>query len=96
MKFYNGKEINRENLLEMIEECIQDNWKNSDIERNAEIAMEIIATQEYDGREEDIEYILEKIQYEHRPNLQDVERIISRGDWYFQETEIYQKTIANI
>jgi len=96
MKFYNGKEINRENLLEMIEECIQDNWKNSDIERNAEIAMEIIATQEYDGREEDIEYILEKIQYEHRPNLQDVERIISQGDWYFQETEIYQKTIANI
>ena len=96
MKFYNGKEINRENLLEMIEECIQGNWKNSDIERNAEVAMEIIAREEYEGRDEDIEYILEKLKYEHSPNLQDVERIISQGDWYFQETEIYQNTITNI
>jgi hypothetical protein len=90
-KFFNGKEINEENLIQMIQECIDDNWKNSDIEDDIEKYLEKIATQNYDGRDEDISYIIEELQaqdqvgYLHKDaNLQALENIISKGKWYFQ------------
>lgn len=90
--FYNGKQITKENLLAMIRECIEEGWENSDLHKSTEGALEKIYFGGYEGREEDIEYILDKLNskslygYSYpNPNLQDVEIIISTGQWYFQE-----------
>ena len=88
-KFYNGKEISKENLIELITKCSKDDWKNSDLFRETEIACEIIAYEDYEGREEDIEYILEKL--DDDATLFDVEKAIQNGEWYFMETEIWKK-----
>ncbi len=83
-KFWNGKEINEENLIDLITECTKNNWKNSDLFEETEIACEIIAFEDYEGRNEDIEYILEKL--DDGATLFDVEIAISNGQWFFQET----------
>lgn len=90
-KFYNGKEITKENLLNMIGECIESNWKNSDLFNETEEALEKMY-QGYEGVEEDISSILENLKNKNRfgwnfaePNLQSLEIIISEGKWYFQE-----------
>ena len=88
-KFYNGREINEENLIDLITKCSKDNWKNSDLFRETEIACEIIAYEDYKGREEDIEYILEKL--DNGATLFDIEKAIQNGEWYFMETEIWKK-----
>lgn len=90
--FYNGKEISKKNLLTMIQECMEEGWKNSDLQRSTEKALEKIYRGGYDGVDEDIEYILDELNSKSRwgyshpdANLQDVEIIISEGSWYFQE-----------
>ena len=88
-KFYNGKEINEENLIDLITKCSKDNWKNSDLFRETEIACEIIAYEDYKGREEDIEYILEKL--DNGATLFDIEKAIQNGEWYFMETESWKQ-----
>ena len=86
-KFYNGKEINEENLVGIIKECSENNWKNSDLFRETEIACEIIAFEDYEGRGEDIECILERI--DDGATLFDIEKIIQNGQWFFAETETW-------
>ena len=89
--FYNGKEISKENLLSMIKECMEEGWKNSSLHRGTEIALEKIYHGGYEGAEEDIQYILDKLNaktfyggyFYPKANLQDVESIISVGSWYF-------------
>jgi len=88
-KFYNGKEINEENLIDLITKCSENNWKNSDLLEETEKACEIIAFEEYEGREEDIEYILEKL--DNGATLFDIEKAIQNGEWYFMETESWKK-----
>jgi hypothetical protein len=88
-KFYNGKEINEENLIDLITKCSENNWKNSDLLEETELACEIIAFEEYEGREEDIEYILEKL--DDDATLFDVEKAIQNGEWYFMESESWKK-----
>lgn len=89
-KFYNSKEINEKNLIELITECSKSKWKNSDLFEETEIACEIIAFEEdYEGRKEDIEYILEKLK--DGATLFDVENAIANGNWYFMETETWRK-----
>ena len=88
-KFWNGKEINEENLIDLITECTKNNWKNSDLFEETEIACEIIAFEDYEGRNEDIEYILEKL--DDGATLFDVEIAISNGQWYFQETDNWKE-----
>ncbi|NLD16145.1 MAG: hypothetical protein GX666_01025 [Tissierellia bacterium] len=92
--FYNGKEITKENLLSLIKECIEEGWQDSDLQRNTEIALEKIYHGQYDGVDEDIQFILEELNSKTKwgylypnANLQDVEIIIkaSEGSWYFQE-----------
>ncbi len=87
-KFWNSKEINEENLIDLITECTKNNWKNSDLFKETEIACEIIAFEDYEGRKEDIEYILEKLK--DGATLFDVENTIANGDWYFVETETWK------
>ena len=90
--FYNGKQITKENLLTIIKECIEEGWKNSHLHASTQEILEKIYYGEYEGREEDILYILNELNskslygyfYPHA-NLQDVEIIISEGSWYFQE-----------
>lgn len=89
--FYNEKKITRENLLGMIRECMEAGWENSSLHRRTEEVLEKIY-HGYDGVEEDVEYILYKLNsksvdggyFYPRPNLQDVETIISTGQWFFQ------------
>lgn len=88
-KFYNGKEINEENLIDLITKCSENNWKNSDLLEETELACEIIAFEEYEGREEDIEYILEKL--DNGATLFDIEKAIQNGEWYFMESESWKK-----
>lgn len=90
--FYNGKQITKENFLALIKECMEDGWKNSDLFRTTEEALEKIYYGGYEGVDEDIQYIINELNsksswgYLHpRANLQDVEIIISKGKWYFQE-----------
>ena len=82
-KFWNGKEVNEKNLVDIIKECSENNWKNSDLFIETEIACEILAFEDYKGRNEDIEYILEKL--EDGATLFHVEDIICTGQWYFDE-----------
>ncbi|HHW69709.1 MAG TPA: hypothetical protein GX747_05185, partial [Tenericutes bacterium] len=90
-KLWNNKELNEENLVDMIKECIKNNWRNSNLFRETEIACEIIACESYEGRDEDVEYILEKL--DDGATLVDVENAISNGEWYFMETETWKKNI---
>lgn len=92
--FYNGLKITKGNLLAMIKECMEEGWKNSSLHKSTEEALEKIYHGGYEGREEDIEYILDKLNskpaygggyFYPNANLQDVETIISTGQWYFQE-----------
>lgn len=91
--FYNGKPVTKQNLLDLIKECMEAGWKGSDLHRSTEIALEKIYHGEYEGAEEDIEYILYRLNskspyggyFYPKANLQDVEKIISIGGWYFQE-----------
>ena len=94
--FYNGKEITKENLLAMIRECMEEGWKNSDLHRETEEALEKIYHGEYEGAEEDIECILEKLNEKNRwgylypnANLQYVEIILlqGRGEWFYKEQQ---------
>ena len=89
-KFYNGKEISEKNLVDIIAECTKNNWKNSDLFRETEIACEIIASESYDGKDEDIERIIEKLKGDGA-TLFDLEKAIQNGEWYFMETENWKK-----
>lgn len=90
-RFWNGKEISEKNLVDLITECSKDNWKNSDLFRKTEIACEIIAFENYEGRSEDIECILEKL--DDGATLFDVENAISNGQWFFTETETWRTKV---
>ena len=94
IKFYNGKEVNKETLIELIRECSGNNWKNSDLFRETEIACEIIAFESYEGRDEDIECILERI--DDGATLFDIEKIIQNGQWFFTETETWRTNIRAV
>ncbi len=93
-KFYNGKEINEKNLIELITECSKSKWKNSDLFKETELACEIIAFKDYEGRDEDIEYILEKLK--DGATLFDVEDAISTGKWYFMETDTWKNSSKSL
>lgn len=93
--FYNGKEITKENLFAMIKECMEEGWKNSSLHRSTEISLEKIYRGGYEGAEEDVECILDKLNSKllyggylyPNANLQDVETIISTGQWFFQQED---------
>lgn len=93
--FYNGKEISKENFLSMIRECIEDGWRDSHLLKSTEKTLEKIYHGGYEGREEDIQIILNELNTELRSgykhpdaNLQNVETIILTGKWFFQEKEV--------
>ena len=90
-KFWNGKEISEKNLVDIIKECSENNWKNSDLFKETEIACEIIAFENYEGRSEDIECILEKLK--DGATLFDVENAIQNGQWFFAETETWRTKV---
>lgn len=94
--FYNGLPITKENLLSLIKECMEAGWEGSSLHRSTEIALEKMYYGGYEGWEEDIEYILYKLNskpaygngyFYPKPNLLDVESIISGEGWFFQEVE---------
>lgn len=94
-RFYNGKPVTKANLLELIGICMEEGWSGSDLHEETEVALGQIYIAEYGGVDEDLETIVEILNsrslvgYYHYPNanLQDVEKIISQGEWFFQEEE---------
>jgi hypothetical protein len=96
--FFNGKEVSQENLVQLIVGCMEQNWNNSDIHREYEIALEFLATGNYSGHDEDMNFVLEKLQDEFEPNLQNVADILREGGksgWYFQTLSEYQNRISD-
>ena len=90
--FYNGKEITKENLLSMIKECMEQDWEDSYLRGSTELTLIKIYYGGYEGVDEDIQFILEELQRKTKwgylypdANLQDIEIIISEGQWYFQD-----------
>lgn len=79
-KLFNGNEINKENIIKMIEECSNEKWKGSDLCRESEYIFEKMLLG-YDGIDEDFEYIIEKL--DNHSNLQDVESVIKDEEWNF-------------
>ena len=79
-KLYNGKEISKESILEMIRESSSENWRGSDLYGESEQIFEKML-EGYDGIDEDFEYII--IRLENDSNLQNVEDIIMSGEWNF-------------
>src|SRR5690554_5492661 len=94
--FYNGLPITKENFLSLIKECMEAGWEGSSLHKSTEEALEKIYFGGYEGWEEDTECIIEILNskpaygngyFYPKPNLLDVESIISVGSWYFQEVE---------
>lgn len=82
--FYNGLQITKENLLSLIKECMEEGWQNSHLQRSTEEVLEKIYLGGYEGREEDIQFILDELKSKTKwgylypkANLQDVEIIIN-------------------
>jgi hypothetical protein len=97
--FFNGKEVSQENLVQLILDCKSQKWNNSDIHREYEIALEFLANGNYSGHDEDMSFVLEKLQGEFEPNLQNVADILREGGkdgWYFQTLSEYQSRISEI
>lgn len=73
--------------LRTILESIVESDTNNDLWMQTIVAAEILLKGDYKGYEEDLEYI------ENR-NIEtgfDFENVVSQGDWYFQETEIWKE-----
>ena len=87
-KLVNGKETSVKSIVEMMEEGMDTNWEGSDLYRESELVFEKIASEDYEGKSEDLEYIVEGI--ENNANLQDVEDIIKSGKWYFGKYDFFQ------
>ena len=53
--------MTQEKLLEIIREMIAENWKNSDLDARAEKVLTFIAENNYEGRDEDLETFVDRI-----------------------------------
>ena len=82
-KLYNEKEITLENVLELLQEVDTAEGPDDMIEEEKEIIRKV-ARQDYEGCEEDLEYLASKLAEEKvGANLQDVYDVLSQGDWYY-------------
>ena len=82
-KLYSKNEITMENVLELLQEV--DTFESPDdmTEEEKEI-IRTVASQDYEGCEEDLEYLTKKLEEEKdSANLQDVYDVLSQGDWYY-------------
>lgn len=88
---YNGKCVNEENVLEMLkgvdDECLYDDMTEAE-----KTLIRKVAAQEYDGAEEDLEYLVESLNSKCKygwnycqANLQTVYDILSQGNWYYMQ-----------
>lgn len=86
---YNGKDATEENVLEMMQGVdLEEIYDDMTEEEKAVIRK--VAAQEYDGAEEDLEYLVEMLNSKCKygwnycqANLRTVYDILSKGDWYY-------------
>lgn len=82
-KLYNGKEITIENVLELMQEVDMSAGPDDMTEDEKEIIRNL-ASQDYEGCEEDLEYLTNKLKEEKdSANLQDVYDVLEQGDWFY-------------
>ena len=85
MKLYNENEITVENVLEMLRE--ENETINDDMTENEKAVIKKVANQNYEGCDEDLEYLTEKLQSHDGANWQTCYDILSKGNWYYMENE---------
>lgn len=81
MTLYNEKEITIESVLAMLRET--ENGADDMTTEEKEIIY-AVASQNYEGAEEDLGYLTEKLMSHQQANWQTVYDILSEGDWYYQ------------
>lgn len=77
---YNGKEVTKENVLAMLRESPSSNGYMTDKEQ---AVIRIVASQDYDGAESDLECLTEHLENKEDSNWSTVFDILSEGDWYY-------------
>jgi len=92
--FWDGTDVEKERLLEMLREYDF----TGDTSREFDIACRYLAEGGYEGHDEDIEFILEKLQDRYDANLQDVDDILRGGNyldgWYFSKLPAFQEELT--
>ncbi|MBU9728477.1 hypothetical protein [Diplocloster modestus] len=84
-KLYNEKEITMENVLELLQEVDTTEGPDDMMEEEKEIIRKV-ASQDYEGCEEDLEYLTNRLEEEkNSANLQDVYDVLSQGDWFYND-----------
>lgn len=89
LKLYNGKKVTTENVLNMLRE---EDTEGGDMTDDEVAVIKRVSRQDYEGAEEDLQYLTEKLQEETKigylypsANWQTVYDILSQGNWYYQE-----------
>lgn len=88
-KLFNGNEVNEINVMEMLKE----NESNpSDMTQDEVKLIKKVASQNYEGADEDLSYLIEELQTKNSigylypdANWQTVYDILSKGSWYYQK-----------
>ena len=82
-KLYNEKEISMENVLELLLEVDTSEGPDDMTEAEKDIIRKV-ASQDYEGCEEDLEYLTNKLEAEKvGANLQDVCDVLVQGVWFY-------------
>lgn len=85
---YNGEDVTKENVLSMLKEEAEGSSDMSDEEISV---IKKIASQDYEGCDEDLQYLTEKLQSKNsvvgynypQANLQTVYDIVSQSEWHY-------------
>ena len=78
--------MTKEKLLEIIREMIEENWADSDLDARTEKILTFIAEHDYAGRDEDIEYFIDRINSARTetPALFVVQEALKHEGWNFE------------
>ena len=79
--------MTKEKLLEIIREMIADNWADSDLDARTEKILAFIVENDYEGREEDLEALVDRINsaQTETPALFIVQEAMKYEGWNFEK-----------
>lgn len=80
---YNGKEATKGNVLELLQSSSLNEW--NDMTEEEENIIRMVALQDYDGAEDDLEYLVDRLQEKTDSNWQTCFDILTYGDWYYMK-----------
>ena len=79
--------MTKEKLLEIIREMVAVNWANSDLDARTEKILTFIVENDYEGREEDLEALVDRINaaQTETPALFVVQDALKNEGWNFEK-----------